>query len=138
MAERFVICVDGIYVRDGKILLMKRNVEPFKGFWHVVGGHVNENENPMEALKREFKEETNLDIAIGEIVDARIEKTFDRTKIIIAFEVVSAEGDIMINSENEDYGWFTEFPVKSVYDYSRHIKRIDRKKSGSVPIKSVN
>jgi len=138
MAERFVICVDGIYVRDGKILLMKRNLEPFKGFWHVVGGHVNENENPMEALKREFKEETNLDIAIGEIVDARIEKTFDRTKIIIAFEVVSAEGDIMINSENEDYGWFTEFPVKSVYDYSRHIKRIDRKKSGSVHMKSAN
>ena len=42
--QNFVVCVDGVYVKDGKILLLKRNVEPFKGFWHVVGGHVEENE----------------------------------------------------------------------------------------------
>ena len=57
--KKFVVCVDGVYVRDGKILLLKRAVEPFKGFWHVVGGHVDESESLKDAVKREFKEETN-------------------------------------------------------------------------------
>ena len=38
--------------------MLKRNVEPFKGCWHVAGGHVEEGESPQEALKREYKEET--------------------------------------------------------------------------------
>jgi ADP-ribose pyrophosphatase YjhB (NUDIX family) len=34
---------------------------------------VEENETLKEALKREFKEETNLDAEIGDILDGRIE-----------------------------------------------------------------
>jgi ADP-ribose pyrophosphatase YjhB (NUDIX family) len=70
---------------------MKRNVETFKDFWHVVGGQVEENETLKEALKREFKEETNLDVEVGKIIGGRIEETFDRTKIIVVFEVASAQ-----------------------------------------------
>lgn len=73
MCNQFFVCVDGIYEKNAKILLLKRNVEPFKGFWHAVGGHVEENETLKEALKREFKEETNLDVEVGEIIDGRIE-----------------------------------------------------------------
>lgn len=123
LTEKFFMCVDGIYVRNSKILLLKRNVEPFKGCWHIVGGHVEENETLKQALKREFKEETNLDIEIGEIIDARVEKTFDGTKVIVAFEVISAEGEIKLNSESEEYGWFAKFPSNSVYDYAKYLKK---------------
>ncbi len=123
MTEKFFVCVDGVYVRDGKILLLKRNVEPFKWCWHVVGGHVEEDETLKQALRREFKEETDLDIEVGEIIDGRIEKTFDRTKLIVAFEVLSAEGEIKLNSESLEYGWFTETPTNSVYDYTKYLKK---------------
>lgn len=119
--KEFVMCVDGVYVEDGKILLLKRAVEPFKGFWHVVGGHVEENESLKEAVKREFKEETGLDVTVGGIIDGRIEETFDRVKVIVAFEVTSAEGEIRLNSENEAYGWFDEVPCNSVYDYTKYL-----------------
>lgn len=76
--KKFVLCVDGVYVKEGKILLLKRTVEPFKGFWHTIGGHVGESETLKEALKREYKEETDLDIEIGCVMDGRIEKTLDR------------------------------------------------------------
>jgi len=117
----FFVCVDGIFIKDGKILLLKRNVEPFKGYWHLVGGHVEENETLREALKREFKEETNLDVEIGDVIDGRIEKTFDRTKIIVAFKIESAQGEITLNSENKEYGWFTQIPTNSVLDYSKYL-----------------
>ena len=117
----FVVCVDGVYVKDGKLLLLKRNVEPFKGCWHVVGGHVEEDESLKAALKREFKEETGLDVTVGGVIDGRLEVTFDRVKIIVAFEVVSAEGEVRLNSENTAYGWFDEVPYNSVYDYSKYL-----------------
>jgi 8-oxo-dGTP diphosphatase len=46
---------------DVHILLTKRNVEPFKGFWCIPGGHIEQNEDAVTAVKREVKEETNLD-----------------------------------------------------------------------------
>lgn len=46
-----------------KILLQKRNTKNFKGFWGLPGGKVEpaELKNPKKAVKREIKEETNLD-----------------------------------------------------------------------------
>ena len=123
MTEKFFLCVDGIYIKAGKILLLKRSVEPFKGCWHIIGGHVEENETLKEALKREFKEETNLDVEVGEIIDGRIEKTSDRIKIIVAFKVTSTQGEIQLNSESEEYGWFAKIPSNSVYDYAKYLKK---------------
>ena len=108
--KKFFVCVDGAYIKDGKTLLLKRNTEPFKGCWHLVGGHVEENETLRDALRREFKEETNLDVEIGNIIDGRIEETLDRIKIIVVFEITSAKGAIKLNSENEAYGWFARIP----------------------------
>lgn len=53
--------MEGIYARSGRVLLVKRSVEPFKGKWHLADGHVGEGEPLKKALKREFKEETNID-----------------------------------------------------------------------------
>lgn len=119
--KQLVVCVDGVYIKDGKILLLKRAVEPFKGCWHVVGGHVEENETLKEALRREFKEETNLDISVGNLIDRRIEQTSDRIKLILTFEVTSAQGEIRLNSESEEYGWFAKIPRDSVYNYAKYL-----------------
>ena len=45
----------------GKILLTRRNIEPFKGQWCLPGGHIDENEKTLDAAVREAKEETGLD-----------------------------------------------------------------------------
>jgi ADP-ribose pyrophosphatase YjhB (NUDIX family) len=83
---------------------------------------VEENETLKQALKREFKEETNLYVEVSEIIDGRIEQTPDRTKIIVAFKVTSAQGEIKLNSENEAYSWFTDIPANSVYNYAKYLK----------------
>jgi len=53
---------------EGKILLTRRNVEPFKGQWCLPGGHIDQNENVKDAVVREVKEETGLDFE-GEFFD---------------------------------------------------------------------
>lgn len=56
----------GIPVRDGKVLLQTMNGE----FYTVVGGHVNAMEDSAAALKREFYEELQAEIEVGNMVAA--------------------------------------------------------------------
>ena len=121
--KKVVLCVDGLCVRDGKLLLLKRNVEPFRGYWHVVGGHVDDDETLKAALIREFKEETGLTVEVGDMLCGRIEETFDRIKIIVAFKVVHVAGEVKLNSENTEYGWFNQMPPNIVYDYHNFLKK---------------
>ncbi len=44
-----------------KVLLIKRNNDPYKGMWSLVGGAVYNNETLDEAIKREIKEKTAID-----------------------------------------------------------------------------
>jgi 8-oxo-dGTP diphosphatase len=47
--------------KEGKVLLIKRNTEPFKDYWSLPGGHIDFGETAGEAVVRETKEETGLD-----------------------------------------------------------------------------
>lgn len=122
----YCLYVDGICLKDGKVLLVKRNCEPFKGFWHVVGGQVQEGESLPAALRREFKEEANLNVDIGDMLGWRLEESFDRTKLISFFKVSSFKGEIKLNRENEAYDWFPKFPQHSVYNYSKYIENTQK------------
>ncbi len=54
--------VDIILQRDSKVLMVKRKKDPFKGYLALPGGFVNEGETVEEAMKREAKEETSLEV----------------------------------------------------------------------------
>ena len=46
--------------RDNKVLLVKRNHEPFNGYWTLPGGHIDFGETAEKAVIREVKEESGL------------------------------------------------------------------------------
>jgi ADP-ribose pyrophosphatase YjhB (NUDIX family) len=48
----------------GRVLLGRRAREPAAGLWDILGGFVEEDEDPIEALRRELHEETGLVIEL--------------------------------------------------------------------------
>lgn len=61
--ERRVRATAGAVIeKDGKLLLVKRGNEPFKDYWTLPGGHIDFGETAKEAVVREVKEETGLDL----------------------------------------------------------------------------
>jgi ADP-ribose pyrophosphatase YjhB (NUDIX family) len=59
-------CVAVIISQEDKILLARRGVEPLKGKWDIVGGFIEVDESSEDAVIRETKEETGLEVTIKE------------------------------------------------------------------------
>lgn len=61
---------------EDKILMCKREKEPYKGKLNLVGGKVEENENELKAAYRELNEETGItkeDITLNHIMNFQYE-----------------------------------------------------------------
>ena len=97
-----------IIIKDNKVLLLKRNEEPFKGKWDFCGGYVQENELPEETLKREIKEELNVEVKnlalINNFNGIAYWQKQDFPIITFAY-VVEIDGEIKLNDENSEYIW---------------------------------
>ena len=55
---------------DGRVLLARRAEEPGVGAWDVIGGFIEEFEQPLDALRRELREELGVEVEPLEFVVA--------------------------------------------------------------------
>lgn len=58
-----------LVLQQGKILLVRRAVPPEKGRWSIPAGFLDQGEDPKVTAVRETLEETNLVVAIEELLD---------------------------------------------------------------------
>ncbi|MFD2614985.1 NUDIX hydrolase [Paenibacillus gansuensis] len=63
--------VYGICLDEGKLLVVKKGRGPYIGRYDLPGGSVEVNESLQEALQREFREETGIDVHVAKHLGAR-------------------------------------------------------------------
>ena len=54
------LTTDAVWIRSGKVLLVRRGKPPFRGMWAFPGGFVEQRETVEATVVRELKEETGL------------------------------------------------------------------------------
>ncbi|MCX5846860.1 MAG: NUDIX hydrolase [Deltaproteobacteria bacterium] len=63
-----VVGVGAVVMKDGKVLLVKRGVDPNKGVWAIPGGSLKLGETLQEGAEREIMEETGITVRAKEPV----------------------------------------------------------------------
>ena len=83
-----VVGVGGVLVHEGRVLLIRRGKEPLYGRWVVPGGTVELGEPLDEALVRELREETGLEVEPLELITVfdRIER--DGGRVLYHYVIV--------------------------------------------------
>jgi 8-oxo-dGTP diphosphatase len=106
---QYFLAVKGIIRRDdGKILVLKRsNKDDHKpGVWETVGGGMDREETPQEALAREIREETGLTVKVGRPFNVfTFKKDTGEYKVGITFLCDFTGGEVVLSDEHSEYAW---------------------------------
>lgn len=121
MVETDYLVVAGAVVeKDGKIILVQEAKQPARELWNTPAGHIEKGESPLEAAKREVKEETGLDIEITGLVGVYIGKSLispNRIVAKIAFRGSVVGGNGQFNKDEIlNVKWFKPSEILAMKD----------------------
>lgn len=124
MKSRLIVTM--LIEKNGKILLGRKptNKGPYPNTWHLPGGGVDlEKETLEEAVRREVKEETGLEVAkierIGFDEDYEPNKHGEMTHFVfLLFKITPKTMDAKAADDLEILQWFKKSALKTV-DHTR-------------------
>jgi len=118
------ITIDGIIIKDQKILLVKRKNDPFKDKWALPGGFVEYGEKTEDAVIREVLEETGLRTKITQLAGVYSDPNRDPRghTITIVYMLDIIGGELKAGDDASDIKFFNvkELPELS-FDHDKII-----------------
>jgi ADP-ribose pyrophosphatase YjhB (NUDIX family) len=95
-----------VIVRDGHVLLGRRATDPGEGRWDLPGGFLQEGEDPLDALRREVREETGLELDILDFLGTWNESYWNRIVLCFTWLAQPAGGDERAGDDLAELHWF--------------------------------
>ena len=109
--QRPILAVSAAIFRDGKVLVVRRARNPALSLYTLPGGAVEIGETLLQAVTREVREETALEVepvafagkreVIARDAQGRIERHF----VILCFAARWCSGEVVLNEELDDARW---------------------------------
>jgi colanic acid biosynthesis protein WcaH len=103
-----IVSVEAVIVMDDSLLFLRRNNQPAKGEWWFPGGRIHIGESLEQALRREVKEETELEISSYKLINVYSRVFPERHDITIVYLCKCKEGKIALNDEHSEYALFKD------------------------------
>ena len=117
---RPILAVSAAIFRDGRVLIVRRARAPSRGFYTLPGGAVELGETLEQAVIREIREETGLEIeplvlaghrqAITRDSSGRIERHI----VILPFAARWIAGEVLLNEELAEARWLEPSELSSL------------------------
>ena len=109
---------------DARLLLARRAIDPYRGMWDTIGGFLEEDELPDEALLREVSEETGLAIELGSYVGTYIDRYGDEEDVVttlnLVFEAQAGDGSPTPDDDVAELAWFALDELPSADEFAFH------------------
>ncbi|QFP75547.1 NUDIX domain-containing protein [Deinococcus sp. AJ005] len=109
--DRPLVCV-GALVSDGDGRVLLARTTKWRGLWGVPGGKVDWGETLLDAVAREFREETGLllrDIEYAQTQEAVLSPEFHKPSHMLLFDYFARTDSTKVapNEEIEEWAWVT-------------------------------
>ncbi|MBC8504301.1 MAG: NUDIX hydrolase [Anaerolineales bacterium] len=97
-----------VLVEQGKnVLLVRRIMQPYQGFWTLPAGFVDAGEDPARAAERECLEETGLQVRVTEIFDIISgQEHAAGAHIVIVYRAKVLGGELAAGDDADEVGYF--------------------------------
>lgn len=90
--------------RNDKYAAESQNINEHIG-WEFCGGGIEYGETPVQALEREYKEETGLQISAKEIFHVRTGFRNEQPLLVLSYLCRYKSGNISLTEEHSDFQW---------------------------------
>jgi ADP-ribose pyrophosphatase YjhB (NUDIX family) len=110
---------------DGRLLLARRAGEPQRGKWDLPGGFLQESEHPLDALSRELREETSLEVEpldfVGVWMDRYGEGDAAPATLNLYWTARVLTGEPRATDDVSELRWFAPDELPSAEEMAFHI-----------------
>ena len=129
--DRPIVGVGAVIVKDGRAIIIKRANEPYKGQWSIPGGRVEIGEPLVEAVRREMREETGLEVEVGPVIEVfeRIQRDAGGVRyhfVIVDYLCTCVSGVLCAGDDAADAVWVTSDELAN-YDIRQSAVSVIRK-----------
>jgi 8-oxo-dGTP diphosphatase len=115
------LCVD----ERGRLLLARRRGAPFAGRWDLPGGFVDEDEHPLDTIRRELREETGLDVEplefVGVWIDRYSEDGAGAATLNLYWTAQVVGGEQEAADDVSELGWFAPRELPPPEEFAFHV-----------------
>ena len=115
---------------EGRVLLARRAVDPGAGLWDLLGGFLDEGEEPVEALRRELREETGLEIEPGEFLGGIPDRYGEEGiwTVNLYWEARLGAGDPEPADDVAELAWFPAgaLPPREEFAFANTVELLER------------
>lgn len=128
------LTVRGIIKNEkNEILIVKRHPKSKTDpeMWELPGGKVEKGEFFTDALVREIKEETNLDVNVGDFAEAIQNDYSHKRTVQIMMYLDVTNGEVKISEEHTDWMWADTEKIRSL-DVSTSLEKMLKKKDWKI------
>ncbi len=117
---------------DGRVLLVRRCVDPARGSWCLPGGFMESGETPQATAIRECKEETGFDVEITGLVDVFYYESFRGSGVLIMYKGRLAGGAGQPGDDADAVDFFGPDALPEPIEFESNLETLNAWREGRI------
>lgn len=121
-----VVGAGALVEKDGRVVLVRRGVEPKAGYWCLPAGYVEADEMAEAAAVREMQEETGLEIEIDDLLGVYSFGSEPQTGVLILYSARPVGGQLRAGDDAQEVQTFdpTDMPPDDQIAFHTHLQAL--------------